>query len=416
MPETSLGDDYTPISACRSCGSERLAPVIDLGPMPLSDALVSPGSDRSREPKYPLHVVFCEDCSLLQILETVDPRVLFGTDYPYYSSFSDRLVEHARQNVEQIIELTGVDESSLVVEIASNDGYLLQWFAEAGVPVLGVDPAPGPASAASARGIPTLNQFYDLDLAKRMRAEGRAADVIIGNNVLAHVAELNDFVAAMAALLAEDGTIVMEFPYVRDLIEQRQFDTIYHEHHCYFSVRSVQGLFRRHGLQLIRVEHHDIHGGSLRVHFSRHGDRETEVDRLLELEAEAGMDQFDYYRDFGRAVELIRSDLVELLDSLLEDGARLAAYGAAAKGAILVTYCGIADRIEYVVDRNDHKQGLEMPGASIPIVGPPHLVEDPPDYLLMLAWNFKDEIMRQQAAFSESGGRFVIPIPVPTVH
>jgi len=404
--------DYSVITACRSCASTELELVLDLGDMPLSDALVEPGTDRDTERLYPLTVVRCADCSLVQILETVDPKVLFGNEYPYYSSFSDALVEHARENVDQIIGRTGVDESSLVVELASNDGYLLQWFAKEGIPVLGIDPAPGPAAAATARDIPTICEFFGPDLAERLAGEGRKADVIIGNNVLAHVPDQNTFVQAMSTLLAPHGLVVMEFPYVRDLIDHGEFDTIYHEHHCYFSVTAVRSLFQRHGLHLVSVEHLDIHGGSLRVSFQREDTPDESVARFLAEEMESGLLTSDYYREFADRVDGIRSGLSSLLKGLLEDGARVSAYAAAAKGAILLNYCGIGpESIEYVVDRNVHKHGLEMPGKAIRIVGPERLLADPPDYLLILAWNFKDEIMQQQSGYAEQGGRFIIPIP-----
>jgi SAM-dependent methyltransferase len=410
-----LGTDYETLDHCRSCLSPSLHPVVDLGLLPLSDGLVPAGFDRAREKVYPLTVVFCETCALMQIKETVDPTTLFGAEYPYYSSFSDHLVEHARLNVEGIIERTGVDSNSLVIELASNDGYLLQWFVKAGIPVLGIDPAPGPAAAAETRGVPTLNQFFDVDLARRLVAEDRRPDVIIGNNVLAHVPDLNAFVEAMSILLDDGGTVVMEFPYVRDLIENCEFDTIYHEHHCYFSVSSVTELFGRHGLNLVAVEHLDIHGGSIRVWFDRHGVADAEVREYLGAEREEGMLDAGYYRSFAERVRGIKGDLVRLLDQLAGDGSTIAAYGAAAKGAILVNYCQIGDRLQYVVDRNIHKQGLEMPGTPVEIVGPSRLADDPPGYLLILAWNFKDEIMRQQSSFAMDGGRFVIPIPRPSV-
>lgn len=265
MREAEAG--YVTIDGCRSCGGANLDLVLDLGLMPLSDGLIEPGLVRSAEDRYPLTLVRCTDCSLLQILETVEPSILFGEDYPYYSSFSDALVEHARRNVDSIVERERLDDNSLVIELASNDGYLLQWFKRRGIPVLGIDPAPGPAKAATALGIPTICDFFGPELARRLADQGQRADVIIGNNVLAHVADQNEFVEAMATVLDDDGSIVMEFPYVRDLIEHREFDTIYHEHACYFSVTSVAALFRRHGLTLTRVEHLAIHGGSLASSF-----------------------------------------------------------------------------------------------------------------------------------------------------
>jgi SAM-dependent methyltransferase len=390
--------------------------VLDLGEMPLSDGLMRPGDDRSAEPRYPLTLVWCEECSLVQILETVDPRTLFGSEYPYYSSYSPALLEHSRNNVEGIMRRAGLDEESLVVELASNDGYLLQWFVKEDIPVLGIDPAPGPAEAARARGIETICEFFDIDLARRLAEAGRRADVIIGNNVLAHVPDQNHFVEAIETLLAPSGMVVMEFPYVRDFVDHCEFDTIYHEHHCYFSVTAVRELFKRHDLDLVSVEHLDIHGGSLRVTFERDGEPDESVGSFLVAEREAGLLEPSYYRDFADRAESIRNELVSMLSDLKSRGATVAAYGAAAKGATLLNFCGVGeDLISYVVDRNDHKHGWEMPGSPIPIRGTEALQSDPPDYLLILAWNFKDEIMAQQAWYPEQGGRFIIPIPYPAV-
>lgn len=408
--------DYMTIEGCRSCGRTDLDLVLEFGQMPLSDGLVPTGYDRADEPTYPLTLVRCPQCTLVQILETVAPRTLFGDDYPYYSSFSDYLVNHARINVDGIIQRTGVDEHSLVVELASNDGYLLQWFAKRGVPVLGIDPAPGPAAAAVEKGIPTLVEFFDLPMAQRLSAEGKQADVIVGNNVLAHVPDQNEFVKAMGHLLAPGGTVVMEFPYLRDLIDHTEFDTIYHEHACYFSVTAVRQLFERHGLDLVRVEHHPIHGGSLRVYFESGGQPETSVASYLESEEAIGMLEPAYYESFATRVQEVKTSLISLLDQIRVDGGRVAAYAAAAKGAIMLNYCGIgADRIEYVVDRNVHKHGLEMPGVALPIRPVEDLLTDRPDFALILAWNFKEEIMKQQSAFTDAGGRFLVPLPVPAL-
>lgn len=407
---------FTTITGCRSCASSELHTVLDYGPMPLSDGLMELAANREHEPRYPLTLVVCASCSLLQILETVDPVILYGDDYPYYSSFSDRWVEHARENVEALIDRYQPTEESLVVELASNDGYLLQWFAKEGIPVLGIDPSPGPAAAAAEKGIPTLCDFFDTRLARRLVQEGNAADLIVGNNVLAHVPDQNDFVAAIASLLAPDGAVVMEFPYAKDLIDRSEFDTIYHEHHCYFSVTAVRELFARHGLELVRVEHHETHGGSLRVFFQRGGEPEPSVEQFLEAELAAGVPELDYYKELSRDADEIRSRLVTLLEDLQAEGARVAGYAAAAKGAILLNYCGVrADQLAYIVDRNVHKHGLSMPGIPIPIVGVETLASDPPDYLLILAWNHQEEIIAQQAEYAAAGGRFIIPIPEPVI-
>jgi SAM-dependent methyltransferase len=410
------GSDYSVISGCRTCGNPDLKVVLPFGDMPLSDGLMPSDADRTIETVYPLTFVWCHQCSLAQILETVDPTTLFGEEYPYYSSFSPALVEHSRNNVEGLIDRTGVDESSLVVELASNDGYLLQWFAKEGIPVLGIDPAPGPAEAAEARGIPTICDFFTVELAQKLVSEGRRADIIVGNNVLAHVPDQNAFVAAIEMLLSPDGTVVMEFPYLRDLVDKCEFDTIYHEHHCYFSVHAVSELFRRHGLTLVRVEHLSIHGGSLRVYFQRGSDVEESVGRFLDEEKSAGVLEAAYYSDFAVRATAIRDGLTQLLGQLKTQDARIAGYGAAAKGAILLNFCGIDDQLlDYVVDRNHHKHGWEMPGMSLPIHAPDHLQEETPDYLLILAWNFKDEIMGQQDWFAKQGGRFIVPIPEPKI-
>jgi SAM-dependent methyltransferase len=407
---------YDVITGCRSCGTKDLELVLALGEMPLSDRLVDPSEDASAEPRVPLTVVFCPNCTLVQIAETVRPDVLFGDDYPYFSSYSDTLLDHSKRNVDALIDRYGLSAGDLVVEVASNDGYLLQFFAEAGIGVLGIDPAPGPAAVAVAQGVPTLVEFFAPDVANRLVTEGVSADILIGNNVLAHVTDQNAFVEAMATLLAPSGSIVMEVPYVRDLIEHTEFDTIYHEHHCYFSVQSLESLFARHGLHVNRVEHHAIHGGSLRFFASFDPEREPSVDEYLAAETAAGMDTIDYYRDFATRVHGVKVALNALIDELRVGDARVAAYGAAAKGAIMLNYAGLdVAQIEYVVDRNPHKQGKLMPGVRVPIYDPSRIAADPPDYLLILPWNFKDEIMEQQRDFAARGGRFIVPIPHPTL-
>jgi SAM-dependent methyltransferase len=407
---------YDVITGCRSCGATGLERVLAVGDMPLSDRLVEPGEDAEAEPRVPLTMVFCPNCTLCQIEETVRPEVLFGEDYPYFSSYSDTLLDHSKRNVGALIERYQLGPDDLVVELASNDGYLLQFFQEAGIEVLGIDPAPGPAAVALENGVPTLVEFFGPEVAERLVSEGVGADILIGNNVLAHVPDQNAFVGAMATLLSPTGSIVMEVPYVRDLIEHVEFDTIYHEHHCYFSVRSLEELFTRHGLHLNRVEHHAIHGGSLRFFASADAAREPSVDEYLVAEAAAGMDGIEYYRDFAARVDGVKLALNGLIDDLRRDGATVAAYGAAAKGAIMLNYAGLdGERLDYVVDRNPHKQGKLMPGVRIPIHDPSRIAEDPPDYLLILPWNFKAEIMEQQHEFAAGGGRFIIPIPEPTL-
>ncbi|HWO93874.1 MAG TPA: class I SAM-dependent methyltransferase [Dehalococcoidia bacterium] len=407
---------YDVITGCRSCGSPRLEPILSLGTTPLADGLIDAEALERPEPRFPLDVAFCEDCSLVQILATVRPEMLFGTDYPYFSSFSPELLRHSRENAESLTRTRNLGPRSLVVEIASNDGYLLRNFVEAGIPVLGIDPAPGPARAAEAAGVRTMCTFFDLDLAERLAGEGTQADVVIGNNVLAHVPDQNAFIAGIARLLKHDGVAVIEVPYVRDLIERCEFDTIYHEHHCYFSVTALVRLFARHGLSLNHVEHYPIHGGSLRLFVEPREDVGISVRRYLREEADAGLTHAAFYRDFAARVERTRDSLVQTVTALKAQGRRIAAYGAAAKGATLLNYTGIdSEIIDFVVDRNVHKQGRYMPGVRIPIADPCRLMEDRPDYVLMLAWNFKDEILNQQEAYRALGGRFIVPIPEPVI-
>lgn len=401
---------------CRSCGHAGLDPVLDLGRTPLADRLVTAAQLGEPEPRYPLQVAFCPQCSLLQILETVPPEVLFCEDYPYYSSFSDALLRHSRDNVLDLIARRKLGPGSLAVELASNDGYLLKNYVEAGIAVLGIDPAEGPARAAEKVGVPTLNRFFTADLASQLAKEGRRADVIHGNNVLAHVADTNGFVSGIATLLKERGVAVIEVPYVKDLIDHREFDTIYHEHLCYFSVTALDHLFRRHGLFLNEVKRLPIHGGSLRLYVEKIERVGDSVKGLLRLEADDRVDRIDFYRDFARRVEQLKIDLSTLLGALRAQGKRIAAYGAAAKGATLINYVAIGpELVDFVVDRNVHKQGKYMPGQQIPIFGPDKLLEAQPDYVLLLAWNFATEIMEQQAEYGRRGGRFIIPVPEPKV-
>lgn len=404
------------VQSCRSCASENLVPVLSLGKTPLADRLLTAQMLDQPEPKFELTVHFCQDCSLVQIAETVPPETLFCEDYPYYSSFSEALLRHSRANAEELIESRRLGPNSLVVELASNDGYLLCNFVERGISVLGIDPAQGPAKVAQDRGVETLCTFFTFDLARKLRAEGRAADVMIANNVLAHVADLNGFVAGIATLLKDSGTAVIEVPYVRDLIEHCEFDTIYHEHLCYFSVTALTRLFARHGLTLNDVRRLPIHGGSLRLFVGHEKSVSRAVERMLEEERDLGVDRVDFYRDFAVRVRGIRTALRSLLDGLKAEGKRIAAYGAAAKGATLINYADIgSEYIDFVVDRNTHKQGCFMPGKHLPISPCERLLEDMPEYTLLLAWNFSKEIMQQQSEYLRRGGKFIVPVPEPRV-
>jgi SAM-dependent methyltransferase len=402
---------------CRSCGEPGLTAFLDLGDTPLADNLVPAGAPPGADETFPLVVAFCRTCSLVQITEEVPPAKLFVDNYLYFSSFSDDLLRHSRDHALGLIERKHLGPDSFVVEVASNDGYLLRNFVEQGVRVLGIDPAPAQAETAEANGVPTLREFFGDDVARRIAAEHGRADVIVANNVMAHVPDLNGFVAGYRQLLKDDGVVTVENPYVRDLIDHGEFDTIYHEHHCYFSCSAVDALVRRNGLFLNHVEHFpQLHGGTLRWHIGRRDEPTETVTTYLRDEQETGMLDVGYYKDFATRVQAIREGLLDLLRDLKAQGKTIAAYGAAAKGATLVNVVGIGtDVVDFVVDRNVHKQGLLMPGVHIPIVGPDALLERKPDYTLLLAWNFKDEILRQQHAYRQAGGRFIVPVPEPEV-
>ena len=386
--------------------------MLSLGNTPLADGLVAPDQLASTDLSVPLTVVFCPNCSLLQIAETVEPEILFCRSYPYFSSVSPSLMRHFRDSAEQLIDVLDLGPQHLVMEAASNDGYMLRVFAEQGIPVLGIDPADGPAGVANTNGIPTLNTFFSRDVAQALRDEGRRADVFLANNVLAHVADLNGFVSGIATVLADDGMAVIECPYVVDLIEHGEFDTMYHQHLCYFSVTALETLFRRHGLGLNHVERTAIHGGSLRLCVSFRPEMDESVRELLASERAAGVHGIGYYRTFAEHINGLRSQLMQLLSRLKDDGKKIAAYGAAAKATTMLAYCGIdRDLVEYVVDLSPAKQGRYMAGNRLPIVAPDRLATDPPDYLLILAWNFADEIMQQLHAYHARGGTFIVPIP-----
>ena len=402
---------------CRSCGGGDLETVLSLGETPLANSLVAPDRLDEPEPTFPLDLAFCPACSLVQITETVPPEVLFR-DYVYFSSFSDTMLRHATELASELIAERALGPESLVVEAASNDGYLLGIYRSRGVRVLGIEPALNIAAVAQERGVTTIAEFFDSELAARLAAEGTRADVFHAHNVLAHVAGLNDFVGGIAAVLADDGIAVIEVPYVKDMLDRCEFDTIYHEHLCYFSLTALDALVRRHRLALADVQRVPIHGGSLRLRVGHEGATTPSeaVTALLAEERAWGVTELATYRSFGDRVSELGRDLVALLGRLRSDGARIAAYGAAAKGSTLLNVFGIGpETVEFVADRSTHKQGRYMPGVRIPIAAPERLLAEMPDYVLILAWNLADEVIAQQDDYRRRGGRFILPVPVPEV-
>lgn len=399
-------------SSCRLCGSPSLEAVLSLGETPLANLLLAEGDLHLQEERYPLTLAFCPACSLAQIRETVDPEKLFR-EYLYFSSFSDTTLQNAAGIAGRMIAGGFLDGSSLVAEVASNDGYLLQNFQQKGIPVLGIEPAENIAAVAREKGIPTRSEFFGKELARELAGEGLRADLIFANNVLAHVPDLGGFVQGFAIFLREGGQVIVEVPYVRDMVEKGEFDTIYHEHLCYFSVTALDHLFRKNGMELLEVERIGIHGGSLRLFASHKGGKQGDsVTRILEEESSIGMDRPAYFRNFAGRVESLKRELCKLLEGLKGEGRSIAAYGAAAKGATLLNYFQIGrELLDFVVDRSTYKQGLYMPGSRIPILEPRALLERRPDYVLLLAWNFAEEILEQQSAYCAAGGKFIIPIP-----
>ena len=403
-------------AVCRSCGSSGgsdLVPILDLGRTPLANRLPTRDQLAEPEPTYPLKLVFCPDCTLLQITETVPPEVLFR-DYVYYSSFSDTMLKHAAASAAQQIDLLGLGPNSLVVEAASNDGYLLRNFVERDIPVLGIEPAHNIAEVARKHGVRTIDEFFGADLAARLASQGEQADLFLGNNVLAHVADLNGFVAGIRAILKPTGRSVIEAPYVKDMLDRVEFDTIYHEHLCYFSLTALNRLFERHGLRVVDVQRLSIHGGSIRFTAAHAGTAEPApaVNILLAEEHTWGVEQPESYRRFAGKVEELKTALRARLTELKQQGKRIAAYGASAKGSTLMNYFGInRETIDFVVDRSIYKQGRFTPGTHVPIRPTEYLLEMMPDYAVLLTWNFAEEILAQQAEYRKRGGKFLVPIP-----
>ena len=405
---------------CRFCNKQLTHQFVSLGSSPLSNSYLTREQLHKMEPFYPLEVYVCDDCFLVQLEEFESPENIFS-DYAYFSSYSDTWLKHAKDYVNKMINLFGIDNKSYVVEIASNDGYLLQYFVGKGVPVLGIVPAANVAEVAEQKGIPTEVVFFGTETAKRLASERKYADLLLGNNVLAHVPNLNDFVAGLNILLKPRGIITMEFAYLIRLIEDVQFDTIYHEHFSYFSFLTVEKVSAAHGLTIFDVEELPTHGGSLRI-YARHSESVNErisesVNQLIRKEREAGLDKIETYQTFGEKVKKIKRNILNFLIQAKEEGKTIVGYGAPAKGNTLLNYCGIkTDFIDYTVDRNPYKQGRYLPGSHIPIEAPEKIRETKPDYVFILPWNLKDEIMEQMAFIREWGGKFVVPIPKLTVY
>jgi SAM-dependent methyltransferase len=400
---------------CRFCGAPLRRSVVDLGMSPLCERYVEATALDEMEPFYPLNVRICERCFLVQLRAYVPPAEIF-TEYAYFSSFSSSWVEHAREYVDSIAERLGLGPRSLVVELGSNDGYLLQRFVEHGVPVLGVEPARNVAAVAVDRGIPTVSEFFGVEAAGRIVAQARPADLVVANNVLAQVPDLNDFVEGVKRLLAPDGVLTIEVPHLMRLIEGNQFDTIYHEHYSYFSFRTLRRILAAHGLAVLDVDELPTHGGSLRVyarHVEAEGDaRASRIEELTKREDLAGFETMEPYEAFGERVRECKRRLLDILISMKRERKSVVAYGAPGKGNTLLNYCGIrTDFIDYAADKNSYKQGRYLPGTHIPIVHPERISETRPDYILILPWNIKEEIMTELRYTTAWGARFIIPIP-----
>ena len=401
-------------SKCRFCGNLLNHTFVDLGMSPLSNAYLKLDTINKAEKFYPLHTYVCDNCFLVQLEEFETPDHIFS-DYAYFSSYSETWLHHAENYTELMIKRFGLNVNSQVIEIASNDGYLLQYFQKQNIPVLGIEPAANVAKVAEEKGIPSLVKFFGVSTAKELVNQGIQADLLLGNNVLAHVPDLNDFVAGMKIVLKPDGILTMEFPHVLQLILQNQFDTIYHEHFSYFSFLTVEKVFATHGLTLFDVEELPTHGGSLRI-YGQHNDGKRPISDRVSLlkskEIKAGLDQLETYLGFGEQVKATKRHLLGFLIDIKNQGKSVVGYGAPAKGNTLLNYCGIrTDLLDYTVDRSPYKQGLFLPGTHIPIYHPDKIMETKPDYLLILPWNIKDEIIEQMSHIREWGGKFVVPIP-----
>jgi len=419
-----FGDPVTttpPSPCCRFCAAPLTRTFVDLGSSPLCQTVLRPQDLELPETYYPLHVRICEECLLVQLAEYARRDVIFSADYPYFSSYSSSWLDHARRYVDMISDRLSLDDGSQVIEIASNDGYLSQHFVTRGIPVLGIEPASNVAAAARTKGIPVIEEFFGTSLASRLVSEGRRADLIIANNVLAHVPDLNDFVRGIELLLDRNGVITIEVPDLVNLIEGNEFDTIYHEHFSYFTFLTMMKILAAHGLEVFEVEELPTHGGAIRVYAQRQGERREPVSAsvrdLANRQRSAGYDRLEAYIGFAERVAETRSGLLEFLIHARREGKSVVGYGAPGKGVTLLVYCGIRpDLLAYTVDRNPAKQDAYLPGCRIPILDPGAIADTKPDYVLILPWNLRDEIMREHHYISEWGGRFVTPIPKLEIH
>ena len=405
---------------CRFCATPLRQSLVDLGMSPLCESYVSASQLNQMEPFYPLHVYVCDKCLLAQLEEYVSPEAIF-TEYAYFSSYADSWLRHSKAYTDLMVDRFGLDAHSLVIELASNDGYLLQYFAEKGIPVLGIEPARNVAKVAIEKGIPTLVEFFGEKLAQDLAAQGKTGDLILGNNVLAQVPGLNDFVKGMKVLLKPRGLITMEFPHLVRLMDENQFDTIYHEHFSYFSFLAVERIFAAQGLTIFDVDELPTHGGSLRI-YARHAEDATKpvsprANDLRDREVAAGLRQMSTYAAFSEKVKETKRKLLECLIRIKRDGGRICGYGAPGKGNTLLNYCGVrTDFLDFTVDRNPYKQGKFTPGTHIPILAPDRIQETRPDFVFILPWNFKDEIMEQMSFIRDWGGRFIVPIPEVKIY
>jgi 2-polyprenyl-3-methyl-5-hydroxy-6-metoxy-1,4-benzoquinol methylase len=415
-PEGTGKANEKALTTCRGCAREGLRTILDMGSLPLANALLNESQFGDPEPKVPLVLAFCTGCSLVQITETVPAELLFR-HYVYFSSFSDTVLRESRELARRMTRMRGLDGKSRVLEIASNDGYLLQFYKEAGIPVLGIEPAENVARAAQDRGIRTLCQFFGREVALQLQREGQQADVIHANNVLAHVEDLDGFIEGLRGVLKPDGVAVIEVPHVKEMIERLEFDTIYHEHLSYFSLASLARLFEALQLIIVDAEQLAIHGGSLRLFVEHASKRTVPTHRVRELtagERECGVTGFEFYEGFANKVQRLKESLTAQLNALKADGHQIAAHGASAKGTTLLNYFGIGgDILDFVADRSTVKQGLYTPGTHLPIYAPEKLLETMPDYVLLLTWNFANEILEQEKEYRRRGGRFIVPIPEP---